>query len=180
MKLFSRPLTILALVIAAATAHAATNGVLIRDYFFNPTNIVIRPGDRVIWTNLGAQLHDSTRSGLWTSGNISSNSTFGFTFTNLGYYPYVCNRHIGFGHPEQTGSVSVVTATLAAVSNVVNGVRFEVRGGRQGLRAAIDAGTEMTSLAPIATNPFPASGTLNFTNVNPLPNQRFYRARVLP
>jgi len=177
---FSRFLAAAIVVCSTGLAHAATNGVLIRDYFFNPTNIVIRPGDRVIWTNLGAQLHDSTRSALWTSGNLSSNTTFGFTFTNLGYYPYVCNRHIGFGHPEQTGSVSVVTATLAAVSNVANGVRFEVRGGRQGLRAAIDAGTEITSLTPIATNPFPASGTLNFTNSNPLPNQRFYRARVLP
>jgi hypothetical protein len=117
---------------------------------------------------------------LWLSGNLGSNSTFGFTFANPGYYPYACNRHIGFGHPEQTGSVSVVRATLAAVSNVTNGVRFEVRGGRQGLRAAIDAGTGITSLTPIATNPFPVSGTLNFTNVNPLPNQRFYRARVLP
>jgi len=178
---FSRFLAAAITVCSTGLAYAATNGVVIGDYFFNPTNVVISPGDRIIWTNRAAQLHDSSsRSNLWLSGNLGSNSTFGFTFANPGYYPYACNRHIGFGHPEQTGSVSVVRATLAAVSNVTNGVRFEVRGGRQGLRAAIDAGTEITSLTPIATNPFPASGTLNFTNSNPLPNQRFYRARVLP
>jgi plastocyanin len=164
----------------ALSTHAATVGVRIGDFFFNPTNIVINPLDRVIWTNVVVNQHDVTRAGLFASGTLNLNSTFGFTFTNTGYYPYVCQRHVTTGRPQQTGTVSVVNISLGPITTTETNASFEVRGGRQGLRAVTEAGGTLGTMAPIATNIFPASGILRFTNNAPPPTNRFYRARVIP
>jgi plastocyanin len=179
MKLF-RHLIALVIVASAVPANGATNGVRIGDFFFNPTNLVIRPMDRVIWTNVVANAHDVTRVGLFGSGTMNLNATFGFTFTNTGYYPYVCQRHVTTGRPQQTGTVSVVNISLAAVSTTETNAQFDVQGGRQGLRAVGEAGNALTGFEPFATNIFPAAGTLRFTNNVPPSTNRFYRARVIP
>ena len=164
----------------ALSANAADVGVRIGDYWFNPTNVVLRPMDRVIWTNVVSNTHDATRAGLFGSGNLGLNSTFAFRFTNAGYYPYVCQRHVTTGRPQQTGTVSVVNISIASVTTTETNTHFEVRGGRQGLRAVVEAGGTLGTVTPIATNVFPASGTLQFTNNGPPPTNRFYRARVIP
>jgi hypothetical protein len=166
-------------VVSALSANAADVGVRIGDYWFNPTNVVIRPMDRIIWTNRVSNVHDATRPGLFASGNLGLNATFTFRFTNAGYYPYVCQRHIAT-RPQQTGTVSVVNISLASVITTETNTQFEVSGGRQGLRAVVEAGGALAAFAPIATNIFPAAGTLRFTNNAPLTTNRFYRARVIP
>src|SRR5688572_656310 len=118
MKLQSYLIFSAALICGASYANAATVGVAIRDpYYYTPTNIVIRPMDRVIWTNLGSRAHDVTSSSslqLWTSPNLTIGATYGFTFTNVGYYPYFCLQHRIVG-PRQTGTVTVVNISLASV-----------------------------------------------------------------
>lgn len=164
----------------ASVADAATVGVVIGDFWFNPTNVVIRPGDRVVWTNAGFSQHDSTsRTGLWESPNIGRNGTYGFTFTNLGYYPYYCEQH-RFTAPQQTGSVSVVNISLASAVRTPTNMAFQIRGGRQGLKAAVDVSGRLGTWTPLGTNNFPSSGTINFTNTAPPPTNRFYRVRALP
>ena len=180
MKLFRNLIGALVIAASAASANAATIGVRIGDFFFNPTNIVINPLDRVVWTNVVANTHDVTRAGLFGSGTLNLNSTFSFTFTNTGYYPYVCQRHVTTGRPQQTGTVSVVNVSLASVTTTETNTQFEVSGGRQGLRAVVEAGGALTAFTPIATNIFPAAGTLRFTNNAPPATNRFYRTRVIP
>lgn len=171
------------LICASVPAAAATVGVEIRDpYYYTPTNLVIRPMDRVVWTNRGTRAHDVTSSSnprLWTSPNLTVNATYGFTFTNVGYYPYFCLQHRQVG-PQQTGSVTVVNISLAAITTTETNAQFEVRGGRQGLRAVVEAGGTLGAFTPIATNVFPASGTLRHTNNAPPATNRFYRTRVIP
>jgi plastocyanin len=184
MKLFTACLFILAsILIGASIAQSATVGVEIRDpYYFTPTNVVINPGDRVVWTNLGVRAHDTRHSAtpaLWASPSLGTNSTFGFTFTNLGYYPYRCNQHILQG-PLQTGSVSVVNISLASPIKTPTNIQFQIRGGRVGLKAVVDVAGSLGSWGPIATNNFPASGTVNFTNTTAAPGTLFYRARAIP
>ena len=108
---------------------AANIGVRIVDFTFSPSNLALNAGDRVIWTNLSAQLlpHDSTHTNsagppLWGSPQLSVNLTFGFTLTNAGYYPYLCKTHVyatmvANRHPEQTGSISVVSFKLTSPTN---------------------------------------------------------------
>jgi len=180
MKLFC---VLITAVFSACLADAADVGVRMGTYFFNPTNIVISPGDRVVWTNNSDRAHDTTsRTSLWSSPNvgiIAPNNTYGFTFTNAGYYPYFCRQHVLLG-PQQTGSVSVVAISLASVLKTPTNAQFTINGGRQGLKAVVEAGASLSGLSPIATNTFPASGSLTFTNSSPPPTNRFYRARVIP
>jgi plastocyanin len=184
MKLFSGVVGFLGLtLICALPSRSATVGVEIRDpYYFTPTNVVINPRDRVVWVNLGIRSHDTLHTGvppLWDSPSMNTNATFGFTFTNLGYYPYRCQQHVLQG-PFQTGSVTVVNISLASLVKTPTNAQFTINGGRQGLKAVVEAGQSLSGLSPIATNTFPASGSLKFTNNSPPPTNRFYRARVIP
>ena len=114
-------------------AFAATNVVQVGDYFFNPTNITINTGGTILWTNTGAQAHDSgsrtTNNGtaLWTSPSLANGGTYAFTFTAAGNYPYYCFFH-RLGHPEQKGTVSVVAAPnlppTVLITNPPNGTVF--------------------------------------------------------
>jgi plastocyanin len=95
---------------AAGDGRAATTMVSVGTFWFNPTNISVNVGDSVLWTNVSLIGHDSTgRAGLWSSPTLSSRSTYRLQFTNAGVFPYFCQLHI-LSHPEQTGTVSVVSA----------------------------------------------------------------------
>lgn len=164
----------------SSSVNSATVLVRSGSFFFNPTNVVINPGDRILWTNTTVQTHDSRSvTSLWASPNLGNGGTFGFTFTNLGYYPYRCQQH-ALTAPQQTGTVSVVSISLANASRTPTNAQFEIRGGRTGLRAVVEAGTNVAGATAIRTNPFPANGTISFTDTNPPPARRFYRARVIP
>src|SRR5712691_12070678 len=126
MKHFSPRRVLLGLAflgsLAGQLVNAAIVGVRIGDYFFTPTNLVINAGDKVSWTNKGLFLHDTTHrvavtNRLWASTLLSPNFAFSFTLSNAGYYPYMCNQHVVLGpvfHPEQTGSISVVSFNIAS------------------------------------------------------------------
>ena len=115
-------------------APAATITVKMANYFFDPTNSTISPGDTILWTNTTVTFHDTRyRSNsinfLWQSSQIPLGGTFSFTFTNTGFYPYYCFTH-RLDHPEHTGTVSVVTApvnppsAVTILSPALNGSAF--------------------------------------------------------
>lgn len=128
---FLRSLLLAALAgLPAAASFAATNVVTIGNYWFSPTNLTINPGDTVVWSNIVLTAHDSTSSsGLWNSPQLAQNKTFSYTFTNTGTYPYICALHI-VSHPEQTGTVSVVSSPnlppTVLITNPPNGTVFGV------------------------------------------------------
>ena len=116
------------------TVRAATTFVVQSPGFsFRPTNLTINVNDSVRWTNSHPGVtHDTTQgiastpaaSRLWASGLLDSSlgQTFTFTFSNAGYYPYICKRHV-VDNPvalQQTGSVTVTTANLAPSINFTN------------------------------------------------------------
>ena len=102
------------------SGKAATTVVKIANYIFNPTNITINAGDTVVWSNTVTTAHDTTSStNLWASTALPLGGTFSFTFTNAGYYPYICVAHI-VAHPEQTGTVSVVSIALPPTVTITN------------------------------------------------------------
>ena len=119
----------------SSSLPAATITVRIREignrFVFDPTNIVVNPGDSVVWTNTAANPHDTTHnpsSGarLWVSPLLGLGKKFTNTFNQAGYYPYICRFHIAM-HPEQTGTVTVASATLPPSVSLVtptNKARF--------------------------------------------------------
>lgn len=132
MKSKFLPLSLgLLLMGSVATYAAVTNTVVIGNYFFNPTNLTINVGDTIRWTNAVATLatHDVTRTNTpfpWASPNLTTaNRTFLLTFSNAGYFPYYCRRHVyptlpSDLHAEQTGTVSVVSISLPPSVSLTN------------------------------------------------------------
>lgn len=122
---------VLGVLFFSLPGFAATNVVEMGEvgtyYYYNPTNITINAGGTILWTNVGTVAHDTrSRSNLWSSPNLVNGGVFTFTFTNSGEYPYFCFFH-RVAHPEQTGTVSVVSANLApsvALTNPANNAKF--------------------------------------------------------
>lgn len=119
-------LLLLALCICVSS-RAANVGVLASGFSFSPPTVTINAGDTVTWTSTGS--HDvqndagsavpfqSPPPGTWT--------TFSFTFTTAGNYPYHCNPHAALG---MRGTVIVKAAANQAptvsLTSPANGATF--------------------------------------------------------
>lgn len=150
---------------------AATNYVVsIGDYWFRPTNITINVGDSVTWSNTSLTAHDTTQqTNLWASPPLGQGQTFTFKFSNTGYYAYFCALHI-VSHPEQTGTVSVVTAPdlppEVAITNPPDTTVFTAPANVNIQATASDSDGSVTNvrflvgsttLANVATSPYAAT-----------------------
>lgn len=65
-------------------------------YSFNPATLTIKMGTQVVWTNTTDAPHTVTSdmAGVFgTTGNLTQNQTFMFTFTSAGKFAYHCNVH---------------------------------------------------------------------------------------
>jgi glucose/arabinose dehydrogenase len=95
------------LVKAAAQGRPDQQTVVVDtgDFYFNPNEVHIQPGDTVRWTNNGNISHTSTSAdepAVWDSGNLAPGASFAFTFETAGTYDYVCTYH-----PQMVGQVIV-------------------------------------------------------------------------
>ncbi|MBI2266189.1 MAG: IPT/TIG domain-containing protein [Armatimonadetes bacterium] len=85
------------------TTSDVTLGVGVSDTGFTPRDFYINPGDTVMWSNGGSQIHTVTAdNGSFNSGDIALGGTYTFQFATLGDTSYHCTRH-----PSETGKVSV-------------------------------------------------------------------------
>jgi len=138
--------------LATAMAGLAASNLTVRmvagggQFLFSPTNALINAGDTITWTNAHNGAPHDTTAGLtnsgtnngWTTASFSAASgiTFTFVFSNAGYFPYRCRIHADFPpgsgqiyHPEQTGSVMVVSAGVppsVSITNPAGGDAFRV------------------------------------------------------
>jgi plastocyanin len=77
--------------------------VSIEDFYFEPSEAAIQPGDTITWTNEGNTPHTVTADdGSFDSGTLQPGESFSRTFQNPGMVTYHCSIH-----PFMTGSVSV-------------------------------------------------------------------------
>ncbi|KIC22798.1 cupredoxin domain-containing protein [Leisingera sp. ANG-Vp] len=84
---------------AAGAEHAVT----IRRFTFSPAELVIRPGDRVVWENRDSAPHTATgRDGGWDTGEIVKGAQAGVVFEREGRFEYLCAYH-----PHMTAVVTV-------------------------------------------------------------------------
>ncbi len=76
-----------------------TNDIFIQGMAFSPANKTISVGTTIKWTNYDGFNHTvtsgvpGTPSGLFDSGNIGSNGTFSYTFTQAGTFNFFCKIH---------------------------------------------------------------------------------------
>ena len=86
--------------IPAATNHS----ISITDYMFSPSQLIIKVGDTVVWTNNGASVHTVTSDSgnELSSPTLSGNQIYSHTFDVAGTYNYHCSIH-----PSMIGSIIV-------------------------------------------------------------------------
>jgi plastocyanin len=100
--------------VAAAQQHQNMMGqsapkvwsVAIEDFYFEPADAAIQPGDTITWVNEGNHPHTVTSDdGQFDSEVLNPGDSFMFTFPEAGTFTYHCEIH-----PSMTGSVTVGAA----------------------------------------------------------------------
>jgi plastocyanin len=82
---------------------APANSVNIANFAFAPTDLIVRVGTAVTWTNHDQDAHDVTdATGAFRSPTLNPGDSFTFTFTKPGRYSYQCTIH-----PFMTAIVTV-------------------------------------------------------------------------
>ena len=97
------------LVLAAAlflplgvSAHAEEIKVTIDNFTFSPTELKVKVGDTVTWTNHDDIPHTVVSAGKFRSKTMDTDKSFSFTFAAAGDYKYFCSLH-----PHMTGMIKV-------------------------------------------------------------------------
>jgi plastocyanin len=81
--------------------------VSIGDYFFDPADAAVEPGDSIVFVNEGAEAHTVTADdGQFDSGPLNPGESFEVSFEGSGTVTYHCQIH-----PEMVGSVAVGEAS---------------------------------------------------------------------
>jgi plastocyanin len=66
------------------------------EYGFEPSRVVIKTGQSIVWRNIGKELHNiapRTRSGEAVWKAAQARGTTRHLFTKTGIYPYFCTLH---------------------------------------------------------------------------------------
>lgn len=116
MKLSTRILGILTLLLMQLSALAATITVEVGDNFYRPQNVSIRPGDVIRWVNVGQGNHPTvsdSNPALWAPFVISPSNT-SYTsqpFNTLGTFNYYCSAHSFPVNGTRVGQIGSITVT---------------------------------------------------------------------
>ncbi|MBA2965123.1 MULTISPECIES: cupredoxin domain-containing protein [Ramlibacter] len=84
-----------ALAALPALAAAETHVVTMEAMGFRPAELVVRPGDRVVWQNKDLVPHTATARGRFDSGEIAAGKSWAWTAPGPGRLDYVCTFHPG-------------------------------------------------------------------------------------
>ena len=94
---------VLPLASASASASPVTHEVAIRQFEFDPAELVIAADDRVKWTNLDFAPHTATAvDGEWDTGGLEKRDAATITFDATGEFAYFCAFH-----PHMKGTIVV-------------------------------------------------------------------------
>jgi plastocyanin len=81
-------------VVIGRTATAADAKVMIDNFKFLPTPLVVSPGTTVIWLNRDDMVHSVVVPALGIrSPPLDTDETFAYRFDKAGTYAYVCGLH---------------------------------------------------------------------------------------
>jgi plastocyanin len=77
--------------------------IQIKNFTFQPTNLIINVGDTVKWINNDSIIHTATSyDNLFNSGDLHYSDSYSFTFNKKGTFKYYC-----IPHPYMIGSIIV-------------------------------------------------------------------------
>ncbi len=92
----------LALLLLGGTAPR-THVITIENVQFNPQELTVQRGDRIVWVNKDLFPHTATANGKsFDSGNIAPNASWTYIVRKPGEYSYACTFH-----PTMKGKLTV-------------------------------------------------------------------------
>jgi plastocyanin len=92
---------------AASVNTAATSGVTIKNFLYNPRSVSIQVGDTVKWTNQDSAEHTATaKDSSFDTGKLKKGQSGSHKFTKAGSIAYICSVH-----PNMKGTVVVTAAS---------------------------------------------------------------------
>ncbi|MCX7858826.1 MAG: plastocyanin/azurin family copper-binding protein [Chloroflexus sp.] len=102
----------------AATERSAGNAqVTIANFAYSPSQVTVRVGNSVTWTNNDSAPHTVTANDAsFNSGTLGQGGVYSHTFNTTGVFSYFCAIH-----PSMTGNVRVISETLVYVPLVLKG-----------------------------------------------------------
>jgi plastocyanin len=78
--------------------------ITIENFSFSPSNLEVKIGTTVTWTNNDSAAHTATADdGAFDSGTLGNGESFSFTFNDPGTFSYFCTFH-----PNMTATITVV------------------------------------------------------------------------
>lgn len=86
-------------------ASASSGQVAISNFTFQPGNITVKRGGKIVWTNRDSMAHTVTVDQAQgpASAPLNQGDSYTYTFETAGTFNYHCNIH-----PSMRGSVTVV------------------------------------------------------------------------
>ncbi len=83
--------------ITSSPAAGGGQTVMIQNFAFSPATLTVKAGTTVTWTNNDGTQHtvtpDAGAPAGFGSGGLSPGTSYSFTFTSPGTYPYHCSIH---------------------------------------------------------------------------------------
>jgi plastocyanin len=102
-KLLGALIALVLIAPAGAAGQGARHTVTIEGVQFNPAELLVHPGDRIVWVNKDLLPHTATAAGkLFDSGSIAANASWSYTVTQKGEIEYSCTFH-----PTMKGKIRV-------------------------------------------------------------------------
>lgn len=162
---------------AATNIVGVVGGAGQPNFLFVPSNSVITVGDTILWTNRSGNAHDVTQGSkaagtnatpYWAPIQLSGLGAIArVTFSNTGFYPYVCNQHAILANQPgpQTGLVSVVIAPTVVLNGLANGAKFLAPASVAFGATASDADGTITNLALFFSSNLVAQGSGSPLNI---------------
>ena len=87
---------------SAAAEPGETHTVTIEGMQFDPQELIVHRGDRIVWVNKDLFPHTVTASKMFDSGTIAANSSWSYIAAKSGEYAYGCAFH-----PTMKGKITV-------------------------------------------------------------------------
>jgi plastocyanin len=84
-----------------APAEKITQNISIKSFAFDPSEVTIKVGTTVVWTNFDSVPHN-IKSDLFTSPLMNKGETFSYTYVSPGTFTYICGVH-----PSMKGTIIV-------------------------------------------------------------------------
>jgi plastocyanin len=79
---------------AGAAGQRNRHTVTIDGVQFSPADLLVHPGDRIVWVNKDPFPHTATATNkLFDSGSIAANAAWSYTVTKTGEIEYGCTFH---------------------------------------------------------------------------------------